>query len=186
MNFLSQQFSFTISGAVLFSGGLLLLIGILAILLMVISLIKKVRSLETPKYGFLGKPLYTLVSLALMGLTVYFVSYNFIQPNNFDIKAEKNVSVQFVINKVKETSLETTVDFKLLPTIDNVLWGPTGTKLDIYWNVTGPMKFDEFELGKNASNPSGFQKVLKKGKYQLKVRVVFDNEIFTFTEEKTL
>jgi len=127
-----------------------------------------------------------LVSVALMALTIYFVSYNFVLPDNFDIKAEKNVQVQFVTNKVKETSLESTVEFKLLPTIDSVLWGPEGTKVDIYWNVSGPMKFDESELGKSVSEPSGFQKVLKKGKYQLKVLVVIDNETFTFSEERSL
>jgi len=186
MNFFSQEFTFTVNGVALVTGGAVILAGILALFLVIVSLIKRIRSLQTPRYGFLGKPLYTLSTIALTALVIYFVSYNFSKPGNFDVKASKTITAELITNRVSESQTESTIDFKLLPSINAKLWGEAGSKFDIYWNVTGPTKFDMFELEKTAENLSGFQHIVKKGTYTLKIVVVFEDKTYTLTEERVL
>lgn len=161
-------------------------------LLVIVVLVqqRRIHNLEEiarPKYGFLGKPLLSAVlALAMVGGLV--VTYQATQNiNNVVVSAGKNVEAKFVITSAPTLPNTYRVDFAVVPSVDGVEWGKEANdKFDIYWTVKGEQNFDVFELSKTRTSTSGFMRVLRSGRYDITVDIVFQDKRFTKTQQLVL
>jgi hypothetical protein len=100
-DFISQISSAQTLSAVLFI--LVLVVGMLGIIIWQQLRIKKMKGPEQPKYGFLGKPLYSVLAIAVLaggvGLTWYNLSHG---TEQVTVQADETVKVD-VTYEVKET-----------------------------------------------------------------------------------
>lgn len=182
MNFINQEFTFTISGLALVGVGIFTLISFVAIVYLFSKLIYKIRSLEKPRYGFLGKPVYSLLAVMIMVGGLGFFSYSFTQQQDFQIQAAKTVDLDVQTKVVLSDTQQSVVEFKAIPFVDNIAWGKSTDKFEIYWNIRGPENVDKFEFDRSRENSSQFTESLDKGSYTLRIVVVYENKSYTFNE----
>jgi hypothetical protein len=187
MDFFSREFSFTINGLALVGVGVFSVISLFTIAYYISHLLSRIRELERPKYGFLGKPVYTLAAILIMISGLGFFGYSFTQQQNFEIQAQKVVNAQIVttvVTKGKDTSI---VAFKATPFVDGSAYGNIDAyTFDIYWNIIGAQNTDKFEFGKNIAQQSGFNLTLKNGKYDIKTLIVFQGKSYSFSQKLEL
>lgn len=94
---------------------------------------KRIKDLQKPKYGFLGKPLSALVITGLLAGSVGFALFaNQQDASTEQISADSELSVS--ISFVKESNR--TYVFRAIPIIDGVSWSNDPTiAFDIFWNI---------------------------------------------------
>lgn len=130
---------------------------------------RKIKEMQKPKYGFLGKPLNAFIVLAIMlggiGLT-YYTTLN--RTNQFeDVSADSSVDATIVITQLD--SVNQTYQFNTIPTIDFSDWGGSSTyTFDVYWTISNGDVYSQIELGLSSQNQGGIQLSLKKGTYTVK------------------
>ncbi|MFQ5492817.1 MAG: hypothetical protein ACE5DX_01510 [Candidatus Dojkabacteria bacterium] len=180
-DFFSTEFSFSLTGFALIGVGVFTLISFVAIVYYVNHLIHRIRTLEKPKYGFLGKSLYSVIALAVMVGGLGLFSYSFTIQQDFEIQATKTVTAQITADITKRGDTESIVEFEALPFVNNSQYGGNG-QFDIFWNILGPESFDYFEFERAISSPSGFSQILDNGAYEIKVLIVFEGKSYNFTE----
>lgn len=182
--FLNQQFTFSINGLALAGILIFALISFISILSYINHLLRRIRSLETPKYGFLGKPLYTLVLMLVMVGGLGFFGYSFTQQQDFQISAKKVITSQIGAEVVSEQASTVTVHFSATPYINGTAWGGNDTdSFDIYWNIRGPQAIDRFEVARTRVNPGGFNTTLPKGEYTINLLIVYEGSSESFIEK---
>lgn len=149
---------------------------------------RKINRLEEavrPKYGFLGKPLLSVLAVFLMlggfGVT-YFVSKNI---PDYSVGDEYKVQLEIKTDEIEREDGIATVNFQVIPTVNGEEWGESeNNKFDIFWSVKGPENFSEMESKISKISQGGFQKKLPIGTYQIRVDVVYKG--FTWTTQREL
>jgi hypothetical protein len=137
---------------------------------------RKIAKLEyslTPKYGFLGKPLYsTLAAFVMMsafGLTFLATQQS---GNVQDVSATKKIEILLQYKVVGPQPGGYLVEFVVIPQVNSVPWGVNGQEsFDVFWNVKGPVEETKAELGRTISKPSKYSVILPVGNYEVKVSV---------------
>ncbi|MBL8014953.1 MAG: hypothetical protein JNK26_02080 [Candidatus Doudnabacteria bacterium] len=127
-----------------------------------------------PRYGFLGKPLFTSLAVALMlgsfGLT-YLIKQN---SPDVSVTEEKRVEITIDYEVVADLGVKKDVKFKVIPKVDGKEWADDQTALfDAYWSFSGPEVFSEFESKLNEKDPGGFRRVLAEGDYRIRIDIVY-------------
>jgi len=180
-DFLAQQFTFTITGAALLGVALVGIVSLVSIFYVIVKLVSRIRSLQKPKYGFLGKPLYALVLIAMAGTMTYF-SASFSNQPDFQIQASRTVTADIMTELQATQNGTALVTFEAVPYVDGIpYYGDTGV-FDILWNISGPNRIDKFEYGKTRADRSGFTESLQSGTYEVRAVVVYEDRSYTFTE----
>lgn len=164
----------------------------MAMMTMVVLLIHQQRTINhleaklRPKYGFLGKPLYSIFGVMVLigGFAVSYYAGSNIAP--VQTLADKNVQV--IINTrlgSRENGL-TSVTFGMIPVVDNGQWGTVEDEyvFDVFWTITGPQTISQPEISLTRLSPGGFVKRLPSGTYSVKVVLVFDDR--NWTQESNL
>lgn len=185
MDLLNQQISFSFSTAsiVLIGVGALLVIGI--IIFLAIKLRKTQNALK-PKYGFLGKSLYAVMTVVVLGggLVIGVLS---VMNNDkvFEVQAKKNLQADIVVNELLEENGYTYISFKLDPIIEGVIWGKETDRITIYWTFSGENgeTYSFLEQDKSSADKSGLQKYIKNGNYKITVNVVYETNTYSFTKD---
>ncbi|KXK26219.1 MAG: hypothetical protein TR69_WS6001001214 [candidate division WS6 bacterium OLB20] len=181
MEFLQQQFTFTVSGAALVGIILLGIVSLISVFMLILRLIHKIRTLQTPKYGFLGKPLYALVLVAVAGTITYF-SYSFSSQPDFQIQASRTVTAEIKTSTVSTNGGMSIVSFEAIPYVNGIPYYGDSGEFDILWNITGPVRIDKFEYGKTRADRSGFSESLQAGSYTARAVIVYEGRSYTFNQ----
>ena len=183
---LSQYF--LTDGAVRIPYFLLILI-ILAFLVVVILLIgyviilsRKVKSLEEVRYGFGGKPLFSIISILIILASIPITIYASRNTYNFLKSAEEEMKLNIDINKKMLSGDEYEVSFFATPSTNGVVWGEK--TYDIHWEVVGPESFVKDEFKRDKTNVSYFTEVLPRGNYY--VKVIAESEDFYIEQSQGL
>lgn len=128
-----------------------------------------------PRYGFLGKPIYSLMVVALMlgGFGVTFLVKQNVTDNS--VSEEKMLEIKVTADVISTQDNAVKVKFKAIPWVDGVEWGgdQTTNVFSFYWSITGPQDVSEFESKISRTNPSGFELTLLPGAYDVRVDAVY-------------
>lgn len=181
MDFLNNQITISLNTPLL----IIIIFFILSLLGALVFLIIKLRraTVYKPKYGFLGKSLYPIVTVALLvvGLAMTGLSMN--DQKIFELKAQKQISVEIFTNVLEEKIDTTFIDIKATPFVDSKVWGKTGDNFDIYWDLKGPKEYNFTELQKNNNERSSIQTEVLPGTYKISITVVFEDSVYIFSKE---
>lgn len=182
MDFLSQNITLEVSGFVAAAIAVGLLMTISSVTIYIITLKKKLNGYEEPRYGFLGKSIYPVISLLVLAGAITFTTLGPVDSTSTDIQASKEVSGTISTTLLDQSFETATVLFEFTPTINDIEWGTEAESFDVYWKITGGESFEQYEFLKSRSNPSSFQRELKKGNYNVQVTLVYRDEVTTITD----
>lgn len=170
---------FTLFIVVAFALGILMLC-----ISIIIHLVRKVRVLAKARYGFGGKPLFSIIIvlmlLVFLPITMY-ATYKSIDYINL-ARAERDVIVEIRTEKVTDEIYQ--VVFMAVPTIDGTAW--QDKDYDITWHIEGEVILEKVEKNKNSENPSYFVTELPRGSYRIKVQVESEDFNVIKTEEMSI
>lgn len=155
------------------------IIAMLGLLFVTVRQQRKINQLQEqlrPKYGFLGKPLYSVVALlVLVGGFGFTVIGNQNTPSVDDVSATNQIraTVDYEVIEVQGNSY--LVRFNAIPYVNNQPWGIQDQEFDIFWELTGPSSFSNVELALSANSNGGFTMQVPGGSYQIKLDVFSDD-----------
>lgn len=158
------------------------LLVLLVILLAIVGLlIRRIKRITKVRYGFGGKPLFSL--LLVLGIAIAIpltlrASLNTVDYVNM-ATAEKEIIVN--IHEISREEERYEVAFMAVPRINGVSW--KDRSYSITWIVEGPISFQKEEDNRSSERPSYFVKELIAGTYNLKVTVKGEN--FDLTQEES-
>jgi hypothetical protein len=181
MDFFNNQVVISLNTPLL----ILIVLFVLSLLFAIIFLIRKLRkaTIYKPKFGFLGKSLYPVVTVALLvvGLGITGLSMN--ENKIFELKAQKQIQADIYSNILEQKADFTLIDIKAIPYVDGRFWGNTGDKFDIYWDLKGPKEYNFTELRKTNDDRSGIQTEVIPGNYKISITVVFEDSVYIFSKD---
>lgn len=159
-------FAFIIFGAVTISI-------IIFLSTLTIRLTKKVNELSKVRYGFGGKPIFSL--LVVLGVTIAIPLTLYASQKSIEsiklARAERDVIIE--LNKTKKSDNMYTISFMAVPTIAGEAW--SNKVYSITWIIEGKVNFEKIEKDKTLQNTSYFKKDLPIGSYKIKVLVESEN-----------
>ena len=142
MDSLAQQSSSVIA--------ILAIVVVVAIVLVGVVIVqqRKIKDLQTPRYGFLGKSLNLFVIGAVLvgGLGFVYLSNN--NDHTFtEVSADLNIDANIIITEID--SLSNTYEFNVIPTIDGREWGGSSEyNFNVYWTLSSEENdYSQVELG---------------------------------------
>lgn len=159
-----------------------IILGLSITIIILLSLViylqnRKIKDLERPKYGFLGKPLSVLIIAGVLSSSVGFALFVNKQDVGTDpISADRELSIS--ISYVKE---ETDVYIlKATPIIDGVSWANDPTlRFDIFWTITNEEgeSFELVETQVSQLEPSSITVQLDKGSNEVTSEIVLTSRL---------
>lgn len=152
--------------------------------ILTVRLTKKVKELSKVRYGFGGKPIFSI--LIILGVTVAIPLTLYASQKSIEsiklARAERDVIIE--LNKTKRGDNMYSISFMAIPTINGEAWS---TKVySITWIVEGQVDFEKVEKDRTLQNTSYFKKDLPSGSYKVKVLVESENFKVEGTEEMIL
>jgi hypothetical protein len=150
----------------------------------------RMKKLEQPKTGFLGKTLPGLIVSLVLGAGlvggIFLVTQ---EETTFETEARLNVKVTYERNLISDNGNTRTYEFVATPIVSSgdTAYEITGEeKFDIFWNFSGPDKESQSEIGVTTTNPSSITVELQKGVYDINILVMYkdptqDNKTFSET-----
>lgn len=128
---------------------LLATFGVIALLLAVIKLDKRLSNLEKPKYGFLGKPLlfFAVFSFGSLSLTSVAINNQFsTKTSDVSVSDHRAEDVYAKIN-VKHDTANNIIFLSGLPVIDGIEWGNRKVAdVDLEWSIFEDGVLKKFEV----------------------------------------
>jgi hypothetical protein len=186
MQIFDTNYSITINAPILIIVSIILSILIIGLIIYIISLYRKLKTYQTPRYGFLGKSLYPVLLMIVMVGTIFGINSSFLKDTGIiDIKADKNLELEIKTNVIDEINGNYVINFVAIPTLNSNEWGEKEDKFDIIWNIDGIESYNQFEVGKSIDDQSGFLLTLPKGDYTVKIIVVHQGDVFEFVQNVT-
>lgn len=165
--------------------GILTLVLIVGVVLVGIIILqnKKIREMQKPKYGFLGKPLNAFILMAILFGGVGFVYYttNNSQNNFVDVSADSELEASIIVTQVDVANR--VYKFNVVPAIDSNEWGGNSIyKFDVQWTVANGEVYQAIENDISSQNLGGVTLTLKPGTYKVSATIFIDDK----NEEVTL
>lgn len=162
---------------------LLILIAVIAVLVItVVSLFSKVKRLTTPKFGFLGKPLYVGV-FAVMAIATVYVATSITKQKIDDINAQKEVKIEITTLEKTRQNGYVTVEFLATPSINGNEWGnKTTDTFDLYWSINGPEVYSQIKQGLSFTNKGVFNLEIKEGTYNITIVTIYNSKTYETTK----
>lgn len=160
---------------------IMLIVSVFAVIVLfisVISLYRRVRKLSTPKFGFLGKPLYVAIFAVLAVATIY-VSTNLTNQHIKEINAGKEVKIDITTTVLSSQNGYSVVNFVAVPSVNGVEWGDASVDtFDMYWSISGKEIFSQIKQGLNENNTGTFNIELKQGEYTVSVITIYNTKTY--------
>jgi hypothetical protein len=165
---------------VLAAAGVLLFIAIVVMGLMIIRQRRQLNELQRPRYGFLGKPLYSFAAMLIIvggfGVTFYSVFQN---QGGTQVSADKNILVRIEYKQVSIIGNTGRYKFNFIPNVDNVDWGKDKELFEVAWKITN-LATNEVKIAteSNLSNikPGGLVYDLPRGRYKVEALTTYQNK----------
>lgn len=157
----------------------IVLLGAIGVLIWVVI---SVRNVLYPKFGFGGKPLTTFAIILLL-ITLPLAVFAVKQRIDVIKKAAMMNDVSVIWFEVADRGEVSDVAFSVTPIVNGVAWADK--TFNIEWQITGPQNVTFKEEQRSSLYPSYFVIALKKGTYEVTVRVTSEkidmSEIVTVT-----
>jgi hypothetical protein len=183
MDIFQQQVS--ISFNVLFFFGIVLIL-----FLTILTVVYKLRNKHNMKHqtatsGFLGRSLYSMLSLAVISVGIIFGIMALNSTNVINIEAKRDITGEIYTNVLLKDGDYSYVDFKITPSVEGDVWGQSGDSFDIYWSLEGANgeSYSYIENDRTEEERSGQQKYFPQGSFDITVTVVFEEKSYTFTKQ---
>lgn len=149
----------------------LLVVAFIALLVLVVVVViqnRKIKTLETPRYGFLGKSLNYAFLFALFAGGSLFLALSLSNSNRTNTPSVNVSDRQDVKLKISYNPVNTAANlyqFNVTPFVDNKAWGTANLLFSINWNLQlGDATTKTFpEKNLNAANPGGITYQLTEG-----------------------
>ncbi|MBU0976464.1 MAG: hypothetical protein ABIE03_07915 [Patescibacteria group bacterium] len=138
-----------------------------------VHLSKKVRILTKIRYGFGGKPIFSMLVFLFIVLSIPLTLFASSKSINMIQKASAQKDILVEIQDVGKLNEDHFVSFMTVPYVDETAWA--GKTYTVSWEIRGEIDYEKMEKDVNQSNPSYFKKLLPNGKYRVKVVVESDN-----------
>jgi hypothetical protein len=183
MDILNNQITLSVGTPVLILIGFVLL-AIFGVIVYLAVRLRKATHLQ-PKYGFLGKSLYPVVTVMLLGAGIVMAIVSINSDKIFQLKAQKQVQAEIFTNILIKDPVEYYIDLKAVPTVEGKIWGPEGSTYDIYWTLSGKKDYKFVELSKSNEDRSGVQTYVLPGSYKISLSVIFEDNVYTFSKDVT-
>jgi uncharacterized integral membrane protein len=156
-----------------------LIIGILlvTVLILVVALInqnQKYKEAIAPKFGFMGKPLYSFLMFAVLAGGISFAFFATQDGTIDDALADLRVSVEIDASVINPSTKS--YQFRVTPSANGTVWGPY--TYDAYWsfeNADGT-KTTAVENGLSIDSVGGVIKKLPSGVNKVKVNVFVEDK----------
>lgn len=147
-------------------------------------LLRKINFLTKMRFGFAGKPLFSLFVFFGIVLAIPITMYASFQTIDFIklARAKKEVMVEMYSSKKEEDLYE--VAFLAVPTIDGDPW--LDGFYEVTWYVQGVVVVEKIEKNRSSASPSYFVIDLPPGEYKVKVQVEGDDFNVVKTEDLIL
>lgn len=156
---------------------LVIALGLVAVVALAIILAqyRHIRELTKPRYGFLGKPLYSLAVMVMMASSVGVVFYGSqsLPPGREFVGSEIDANQFFIdYSLISFDAEEYNVQLKGIPVVQGSEWGFRDSReLDIRWKIVNTETSEVTEIsesGLSATNQGGISvKLLRGGRYQV-------------------
>lgn len=169
----------------------LLVVTFVAVVILIIVVIlqnRKIKDLQTPKYGFLGKTVTYSVLFAVFAVGITF-SFLYVSNRNtgsgsVSVTDGQEVSVNIsyeIINPIANL-----YRFNVTPTVDKSEWANGKFTFDFYWTLTlGDGNARSFsEEGLSATSPGGIIQQLTSGSNKIRVALFVNGK--TISDEITI
>jgi len=148
----------------------------------IIYLYKRVKYLTKVRYGFGGKPLFSLLIvfgiIAAIPLTFYSAQRS-VDYVNLAL-AEKDAIIQVdIIDREDDFYL---VSFLAVPIINDTAWGDD--EYTITWDIQGNSTFRKVEMNRSKDRPSYFAYKIIKGTYN--INIIIESQNFYMEKEEVV
>src|SRR5260221_6290383 len=160
------------------------LIGIVAIAVVVVLVViviiqnNKIRDLQKPRFGFLGKPMLAFFGLMLSFGTIGILYTSLNQPVNIQ---QTNADVEIIVSiNLEATSTPCEIKLTANPIIGGLAWrGTDENKFDFYWTISNDSGVStDIELKKSFDSPGGLIKKLPPAANSVQVTIYFLGKSF--------
>jgi hypothetical protein len=166
----------------------IILILLLTVLILVVALIqqnKRYQQAIAPKFGFMGKPLYSFLAFALFAGGISFALFVSNQDGTIgDSLAGNRITVEIDAAVINPSTRS--YQFRVTPTASGTEWGPY--TYDVYWNFENAdgTTTTALENGLTKDNIGGVVKKLPSGVNKIKVNVFVEDKNVTDEIEVTV
>ncbi len=161
---------------------ILLLTIIVFLIIAIIYLYKKIKYLTKVRYGFGGKPLFSLLIVFGVMVAIPLTYYSAQQSVNYVNLAlgKKDAIIKIsIIEREEEVCL---VSFLAIPTIDGESWG--NNEFTITWDIQGVSDYKKTEVDRDKENPSYFSVKMLKGTYN--IHIVIEGKNFYLEKDEVV
>lgn len=136
-----------------------------------------------PKYGFLGKPLYS--AMLMIVLVGGFGSTYFFSQSQDVSTSDTSDTLELQVTTSRQGSGE--LKLNVVPVVNGTPWGAASSRFDAFWTVTGDSgTTSDFELSISKDKPGGIRFKLSSGVYQIRVDVVYEDQTWSKTISFTM
>jgi hypothetical protein len=184
--FLKNEYTFSFTGLTISGIVTLITIGFVATVAFIFTTLRRLNDAKKPTYGFLGKPLYQMAVVAVLGAGIIFAVYNNPDSSIDEASATQDVTIEFKYRLVDNTQSKKLVEFEIIPSVNNNEWGGESDTFDIFINASGKDDFGELLYDTSEANKAIFNKQLSEGDYEISITVVYSDSSSNFLETISL
>jgi hypothetical protein len=154
-------------------------ISIIFVVLLIVIVIQhfKLKKLQRPRYGFLGKALVVFTFLGMLSGTIYLGTFlNESNQSTETINADTEIRLTITYFEVVKPFV---YSFQVIPIIDGIQWGGgENFEFDVFWSVENNGEVKEFvETGVSIMNPSKITINLSKGENIVTAKIFIKSRV---------
>ncbi len=161
---------------------------VVALVFVVVRQRQQLQIYSKPKYGFLGKPLMSIVAMGLLLSGILGGVYLIYQPDTtFETSADRQVTTAISKVKIEPTGQIDSANYRFIavPNVGGIEYGEDGSQFDLFWRFSSlDNVFDktlaEFSISK--ARPSNLELRLEPGVYELNLVVVYEDRSYNYNE----
>lgn len=147
----------------------------------------KIKEIQKPRFGFLGKPLYAVIAIFLTVGSFGVVYYGLNRPTQIQ-QTSANVNVVLTIKAFALNTVTNDYSISVIPILDGIMWGgDSKNSFDAYWTISNTnnptISITEAEPGLNITNTGGIIEKLSRGINEIKVTVFYLGKSYSNTKE---
>lgn len=183
METLLEKFSLTLPLWVFLIAGLYIVIGTYGLWRLVAQRLE-LSSSQTPRQGFLNKPLMQFIAVFAISASVIGIVYldSASKDAGLITEAEKQIEIEITHKILQAGQTNSDVSLSAIPTVEGREWGEAGEQFDIVWTVQliGGSAQNFVEQDRSSITPSEIEVTLKNGSYR--ITALISDEETTYTE----
>jgi hypothetical protein len=143
---------------------------------------RQIVELQRPKYGFLGKPIYSLVAVLFVIGIVGIVFRPSAPDNGIDVSQNYKIKLEIKQAVIDQDDTLARVRFTMIPLVNGLTWGYATDSFSPEWTITNLVTgkvIEDREAKLSMANPGGLLVDLPLGSYSAEVKITYMGGVFT-------